>query len=106
MRTTVFFDSALLPYLLAFGAIVFVISFVIWVSCCDTRSLPQKFADLGNLIGMPLNEIITKVGMPQETATDANGDLLCAWFNNTYAITLGFVDNKCVGVIREQTFTP
>ena len=108
MRPVVFFEmpSGAGPIILIFGAVVCVISIIIWVIFCDTRSLPTRFKELGNVIGMTHDQIIEKVGQPTETATDIDGGLLIAWSTNSYAITLGFVEGKCIGVVSEQTLTP
>lgn len=71
------------------------------------KLLQQNFVELGNLVGLTMDEIKSKVGEPsamQSCVVQATGNpgMLYTWSKLPYSITLLFDENnKCLGVNKE-----
>ena len=66
------------------------------------RSLASKFGALGEVVGLPLDQVIAKVGCPTAVSSLANGQKLVQWQATGYHIAMTFdVENKCLGIDHE-----
>ena len=65
-------------------------------------NLAQRFADLGDLEGKPLDEITAAAGPPHAITAAEDGRTLYQWASPGYTIALVFKDNVCEGVHHES----
>lgn len=66
------------------------------------RTLPQRFASIGDLRGRSLHEIVAAVGEPVSRSAVADGKVVYQWMGDWYHIALLFEGDVCEGVTHEH----
>lgn len=72
------------------------------MNAVSSQNLQNKFASLGDMMGMPAEKIISVTGKPSTITNLGNLAAIYNWHSQKYQISLSFVDGKCTGIVQEN----
>lgn len=103
-------EFSIIPVLLGLCFGCFAGYFIAGLTGAKSTILQQNFAMLGNVRGLTIEEIVSKVGSytssTQCTIKDRNNEhgRQYSWFESGFSVSLLFgADGKCIGVINQNT---